>query len=171
MKKFSLLFVILALGLSLAASPAVQSGKIYWGKDVPAGWIGNWPEKFLTVSEKTRFEETSSAQQILEFINALQWNSENISVFDMFTSELGRVCPVVVLANPRITSPEEAKSSGKPVVFILSGIHPAECSGKEADLMLMRDILLGDKKHLLDNQIILICPNFNTASPSDAPNV
>ncbi|MHB8094833.1 MAG: M14 family zinc carboxypeptidase [Candidatus Aminicenantales bacterium] len=161
MKKFSLLFVILAMGLSLAASPAIQSGKIYWGKDLPAGWTGNWPEKFLTVSEKTGFEETSSAQQILEFINALQWNSENISVFDLFTSELGRVCPVVVLANPRITSPEEAKASGKPVVFILGGIHPGEYSGKEADLMIMRDILLGDKKHLLDNQIILICPNFN----------
>ena len=37
MKKFGLLFMILALALSLAASPAAQEGKVYWGKDTPAG--------------------------------------------------------------------------------------------------------------------------------------
>ena len=161
MKKYNLLFVILALGLSLAASPAAQDGKVILGEGRAGGLDWTLAGKIYDCSREDHFEETSSAQQILEFINALQWNSENISVFDMFTSELGRVCPVVVLANPRITSVEEAKASGKPVIFILAGIHPGECSGKEADLMLMRDILLGDKKHLLDNQIVLICPNFN----------
>ena len=68
---------------------------------------------------------------------------------------------MVVLANPRITTADEAKASGKPVILVMGGIHPGEFSGKEAHLMLMRDILLGDKEYFLDNQIILVCPNFN----------
>jgi hypothetical protein len=161
MKKFRLLAIALVLNLALVSWSADQKKKIYWGSEVPAGWNGYWPAKFRTVPEKTNFEETSSGQQILEFINILQWNSENITVFDMYTSELGRVCPVVILANPRISTPEEAKASGKPVIYLQGGIHPGEGPGKEAFLMLMRDILLGRKKYLLDNQIILVCPNFN----------
>ena len=160
------------MSLTMATSSDSKQQKIYWGAEVPAGWNGDWAEKFQTVPEKSRFEQTTSTYQIHEFINVLQWNSENVAIFNMFTSELRKVCPVVVLANPRVTSAAEAKASGKPVIYLQGSIHPPESPGKEALLMVMRDILMGDKKHLLDNQIILVCPNFNvdgtdTWSPND----
>jgi len=161
MKKSKLLALAVLMVLFLAASGSDQQKKIYWGKEVPDSWNGNWPAEFQTIPEKTNYEKTTSSYQVHEFINVLQWNSENVHVFNMFTSELRKVCPVVVLANPRITSPQEAKASGKPVIYLQGSIHPPESPGKEALLMLMRDILLGEKKYLLDNQIILFCPNFN----------
>lgn len=161
MRKVGLIFVVTILNLSLIASPVNDQKKIYWGKEVPVGWNGQWPVELQTISEKTNFEKTTSTYQVHEFINMLQWNSENVHVFNMYTSELRKVCPVVVLANPRITSPREAKASGKPVIYLKGAIHPPESPGKEALLMLMRDILLGDRGYLLDNQIILCCPNFN----------
>jgi hypothetical protein len=172
MKRIGILPLVLVLTLALTATSDSNQDKIYWGAEVPAGWNGDWAEKFQTVPEKTDFEKTTSTYQIHEFINVLQWNSENVYVFNMFTSELRKVCPVVVLASPRITSVREAKASGKPVIYLQGSIHPPESPGKEALLMVMRDILMGDKKHLLDNQIILVCPNFNvdgtdTWSPSD----
>ena len=97
--------------LFLAASGSDQQKMIYWGKEVPDGWNGNWPAEFQTVPEKTNYEKTTSSYQVHEFINVLQWNSENVHVFNMFTSELGRVCSVVVLANPWITSPQEGSTS------------------------------------------------------------
>ncbi|WP_264861638.1 M14 family zinc carboxypeptidase, partial [Klebsiella pneumoniae] len=69
---------------------------------------------------------------------------------------------MVVLANPKISSPAEAKASGKPVIYIQGNIHAGEVEGKEVTMMLMRDILLGDKSSLLNNQIIVFVPIYNT---------
>ncbi|MFC1563677.1 M14 family metallopeptidase [candidate division KSB1 bacterium] len=161
MKRLITLFVIVLLVINVSIAVHAQTGKIYWGDAVPEGWNGKWDEKFLTVPEKTDFNRTTSSYQIHEYINILKWNSENVHVFNMYTSELRTVCSAVVLAEPRVTSPDEARRSGKPVIYIQGNIHPPEAEGKEAILMLMRDILLGDKKYLLDNQILIFCPNFN----------
>lgn len=133
---------------------------IYWGDQVPKGWNGNWNEKFLTVAEKSGYVRTTSSVEVLEFMNTMKWNSENVHVINLFTSELGKVCSAVVLANPRITSPEQARQSGKPVIYLQGNIHPPETEGKEALLMVMRDLLVGSRKYLIDNQIIIICPNL-----------
>ncbi len=161
MKKIGFLIIVCVLGSYLITFGAHEEKKIYWGNEVPDGWNGDWPSEFLTVPEKTNYEKTTSSYQIHEFINALKWHSENMHVETMFISDLRKVCPVVVMANPRITSSKEAITSGKPVIYLQGNIHPVETEGKEALLMLMRDILLGEKKYLLDNQIVIFCPNFN----------
>ena len=68
---------------------------------------------------------------------------------------------MVVMANPRITSARQAKASGKTIIYLQGAIHPDESEGKDALLILMREILLGGKKYWLDKLIILCCPNFN----------
>ena len=151
--------VILFIPLLLLST--AEGEKIYWGSEVPENWNGSWPVEYQTVPEKTGFTRTSSSYQVLEFINTLRWNSECMHIFTMFISELRKSCPVVVMSRPRVTSASEAKKSGRPVVYLQGNIHPPEAEGKEALLMVMRDILLGEKKHLLDNQIIIVCPNFN----------
>ncbi|MCP4724937.1 MAG: M14 family metallopeptidase, partial [bacterium] len=161
MKRMYSLSGIILLCLLLTASVFAQTGTIYWGADVPAGWNGSWDEEYLTVPEKTDYSKTTSSYEVHEYISMLKWNSENVHVFNMYTSTLRKVCSAVVLANPRITSAEEARRSGKPVIYIQGNIHPPEAEGKEAILMVMRDILFGDKKHLLDDQILIFCPNFN----------
>jgi murein tripeptide amidase MpaA len=45
---------------------------------------------------------------------------------------------------------------------VQGNIHAGEVEGKEVTMMLMRDILLGKKSYLLDNQVILIVPIYNT---------
>jgi hypothetical protein len=158
MKKFGI-FALVFLVCGLVAAVAAQ--KIYWGDSVPKGWNGSWSAKFLTVPEKTEYERTTSSYELLEFIDVLKWNSEKVNVVNMYTSAMRKACPVVVLANPRITSPEEAAKSGKTVVYLQGNIHPGEAEAKEALLMLMREILFGKMKHLLDNLIIICCPCFN----------
>ncbi len=155
------IFVLFIGGVITAVPQAPSQGKIYWGNDVPEGWNGNWEEKFLTVPEKTDYARTSSTDDILEFINTLRWSSENVHVVNVYTSTLRKTCPAVVLAEPRITSPREARESGKPVIYLQGNIHPPEAEAKEALLMLMREILFGSRKHLLDDLIIIVCPSFN----------
>lgn len=142
-------------------SSVVQQPGMYWGTEVPEGWTGQWPAELLTVAERSDFTRTMTTRDLYEFIDAVRWRSEYVHVFDIFTTPLGRVSSAIVLANPRVTSPEEAVASGKPVVYIQGKIHPPEPEGAEASLMVLRDILFGARSHLLDNQIIIFNPMFN----------
>ncbi len=154
--KTKLAFVFFLISISLFAQ-----NTIYTGNNVPPNWSGNWPDELRTKSEKANFSYTATYTDVLEYFSMLMWKSENVHTFNMFNSDLGRTSPVLVMSNPRITSPKEAKASGKTVVYLQGGIHPAECEGKEALFMVIRDILFGDKKYLLDELIILVNPNFN----------
>ena len=153
--------IAIAAILALLAPRVPAAQKIYWGDSVPAGWNGKWAAKFLTVPERTNFARTASSTDVLEFIDTLRWSSDKMSIINMFTTTLRRTCPAVVLASPRVTSPDEAVKSGKTVVYLQGNIHAYEPEAKEALLMLLRDILLGKRKNLLDNLIIIVCPNFN----------
>lgn len=147
--------------LAVWSAMAAQPRKIYWGDEVPKAWNGRWPAKFQTVPEKTAFTRTTSTAQLHEFVDVLKWNSDKLHVFTVFTSGLGKAAPAIVLANPRVTTPQEAKASGKAVIYLQGNIHPPESEGTEALLMVVRDVLFGSRKHLLDNQILIVCPIFN----------
>lgn len=149
------------LMVTAAAFGQAPAQKIYWGEDVPDGWNGTWPEKYLTVAEKSKYERTADNREVLEFIDVLRWNSDKVLPLTVFISPLRNVCPAVVLANPRVVRPEDAARSGKTVVYLQGNIHPYEPEGKEALLMLAREILFGKMGNLLDELIIIICPNFN----------
>jgi hypothetical protein len=123
-----------------------------------------WPESLILTPEKSNFVKTSTHAEVMQFIADITALAPNSHVISMGKSPEGRDIPVVVLATSKITSPAEAVLSGKPVIYIQGNIHAGEVEGKEAVMMLMRDILLGKKKHLLENQIILFAPIYNTDS-------
>jgi len=157
-----LILAIMGLGSGPAGgASAATAPKIHWGNDVPRGWNGAWPADLRTVPERTAYARTTSSLQLLEYIDALRWKSELVHVFSMYASPLGRTCPVLVLASPRITTPAEAAASGKTIVYLQGSIHPNEAEAKEALLVLVREILLGKLRRLLDDLVILVCPCFN----------
>lgn len=118
-------------------------------------------DALLTRAEKTAFMETSHNEDVVKFIEALKTSCPLISVEQFGTTKLGNPLQLVIMADPKITTPEEAKASGKPVIYIQANIHAGEVEGKEASMELMRDIAFGPRKYLLDNQIVLFCPNYN----------
>ncbi len=123
-----------------------------------------WSENLITVPEKSNYQKTSTYAEVMAFINAIQSKSDLVHLEFMGKSMEGKDIPVVVMANPKVSSPQEAKASGKPVMYIQGNIHSGEVEGKEILQQMMRDILLGNKKHLLDNQIVIFAPIYNTDS-------
>lgn len=117
--------------------------------------------ELVTRPEKTRYTETSTHKDVTDFINYISSNPL-VNVETIATSKEGRRVAMVILADPPISSPAEAVISGKPVVYVQANIHGGEVEGKEAVMLIMREILYGDKKYLLDNQILLINPMYNT---------
>lgn len=120
-----------------------------------------FPVSLLLVPEKTNFEKTSTYADVMTFLNEIKQLSPYISLHTIGKSTLGMDIPMAVLANPMISNADQAKASGKPVVYIQANIHAGEVEGKEVAMMLMRDILLGDKMNLLQNQIIIFVPIYN----------
>lgn len=123
-----------------------------------------WDQALITTPEKTNYQATSTYADVMAFINTIQSKSDLVHVEYMGTSLEGKDIPLVVLANPAISSVQEAKDSGKAIVYFQGNIHSGEVEGKEVLQILMREILLGDKKYLLDNQIIVFAPIYNSDS-------
>lgn len=123
-----------------------------------------WPRELLTKPERTNYRETSTYAEVMSVVNAAIKDTDKARLISMGTSLEGKDIPVVVLASPMVNSPEEAKASGKPVIYIQGNIHSGEVEGKEAVQIMLREILKGDKGYLLDNQIILFAPIYNTDS-------
>ena len=157
----STLRLVVAVSVIAICSGVMAAQQIYWGDSLPRSWNGEWPPELQTVAERSGFTRTMSTIQLHEYLDTLKWKSENMHVVSMFTSPLRKVAPAIVLANPRVISAQQAKASGKNVVFLLGNIHPPEPEAAEALLLIARDILLGKRKNLLDNQIVVIAPVYN----------
>ena len=118
-------------------------------------------ERLLTVAEASGFTQTSLHSDVLEFVAELQAMSPMVRVETMATSAEGRPLPLIVIGDPVPTSPMDLSYDDRAVVYIQANIHAGEVEGKEAALMLARDILQGRTKSYLDQLVVLICPNFN----------
>ncbi len=120
-----------------------------------------YPDELVTRAEKTLYQETSMSQDVSNFIRVLSENCAFASSETIGFTKEGRPMEIVIMADPQISQASEAKKSGKPVIYIQGNIHAGEVEGKEGSLMLMRDIAFGTRKDLIENQIIIFCPNYN----------
>ena len=117
-----------------------------------------WP---LTEAETSGFTRTSLHGDVMEFVSELQALSPLIRVETMATSVGGRPLPLIVIGDPVPASPLDLRYDDRAVVYIQANIHAGEVEGKEAAMMLARDIVQGATQDYLDRLVILICPNFN----------
>lgn len=124
----------------------------------------SWSDDLILTPEKSNFVKTSTHAEVMAFLKAIESKSGEVFITSMGKSLEGKDIPVAVLARPKVATAAEAKASGKLIIYIQGNIHAGEVEGKESVMMLMRDILLGSKKYLLDNQIILFAPIYNTDS-------
>jgi Zinc carboxypeptidase len=152
--------LLVVLSIAMTAQQPRQP-KIYWGDEVPEHWNGTPPPELQTVGERSGFTRTMSTLQLHEWIAALKLESEYLHVVSMFTSPLRKVAPAIVIASPRVTSPQQARQSGKPVVFLMGNIHPPEPEGAEALMMVARDLATGRHQAVLDDLIVMIAPIYN----------
>ena len=121
----------------------------------------NAPDNLLTKAERTNYQETGSYDDCVAFYAELAKSPlgklERIGV----TAE-GRPLYVFIASKDKAFSAQEAALTGKPIVLLQNGIHPGENGGKDASMMLLRDVLITKTlSYLLDEVVILSIPVFN----------
>ena len=114
-----------------------------------------------TTAETSNYQATTRHADVVAFCNELSKQSPVVRVDSLGKSAEGRDLPLMVLSEPPVKSADEAKRSGKVIVLLWGNIHAGEVDGKEALMMLARDIATGPDRELLKNLIILIAPIFN----------
>jgi len=117
--------------------------------------------KLLTVAEKSGFETTSNYADVQYFISELTKISNTIKVESIAKTTEGRDVPLLIIADPMPQSPADLINDKRVVVYIQANIHAGEVEGKEASLMLARDLVNGLNNEILKKAVVLICPNFN----------
>jgi hypothetical protein len=114
-----------------------------------------------TIAERTNFEATATNAEVIGYCKDLAKESPLIRLAELGTTHEDRKIPLVILADPPVATPEEAARGGKLVVLAMGNIHAGEVDGKEALLMLMRDLALARDRRLLEHLVLLFVPNFN----------
>ncbi|HXV75917.1 MAG TPA: M14 family metallopeptidase, partial [Candidatus Polarisedimenticolaceae bacterium] len=119
------------------------------------------PSRLLTVAERTDFRATASYEETLDFIRGLSREMPEIGLETFGVSPEGRPLPLVVVAAAGADDPARAAAAGKAVVLIQNGIHAGEIDGKDACLMILRDMVRGRHRAWLDSLVLLIVPIYN----------
>jgi len=134
------------------------------------------PEIWRTVAEKSDFRATSTFAETMDFLRRVESRAPDVIRVTSFgaTSE-GRELPLVIVSSDGAFTPAAAKATGKPILLLQSGIHAGEIDGKDASLMLLREIALGKRPDLAEAAVTLFVPIYNLdgherISPYNRPN-
>lgn len=125
-------------------------------------------KEFLTYYETHGFNETPRYAQTVEFSKFLASNSSMISYLSIGTSPQGREIPLLILDKDGLTNPSEIRAKGRSVILAQAAIHAGEPDGKDAGLMLIRDIAIYNKyTGILDSVSLLFIPIINVDGHED----
>ena len=121
-------------------------------------------DALLTVAERSEYESTSTYVDVIELIDRLEAKSPHMRRAVMGRTVEDREIPLLIFADPPVATAaaaREAAAHGKPIVFVMANIHAGEVEGKEASLMLARELATTPDHPLLDDLVIVLAPIYN----------
>lgn len=134
-------------------------------------------DAWTTVAERSNFEATSTHAEVVALLDQFAKDAPELARrVSMGTSVEGRDLPVLILSDPPVGTPAEAKAladrENRVIVLLFGNIHAGEVDAKEAYLVLARQLIEGHRDtrnagpgvHHADplkNLIVLIAPIYN----------
>jgi hypothetical protein len=119
-------------------------------------------DPWITPSERDDLKTTPRYDETVAYLQRLVKAAPQLKLVSLGRSAEGRDVWMVIASKERAFTPEAMRRSGKPVVLAQGGIHAGEIDGKDAGLMLLRDLTVrGTQRTLLDRVNLLFVPIFN----------
>jgi hypothetical protein len=115
----------------------------------------------LTRAERSGFTETSTHADVIAFLDSLRANGRPLRVGRVGETSEGRAIPFVTVSRPMFETPDAARRSGRPIVYVQANIHAGEVEGKEALQALVRDLLADPRPNVLDSIVLVAVPIYN----------
>lgn len=154
------------------------AGRASAGPDIPGpapslppvrGWSGRSEtivtqagDPWITLAEESGFRKTPRYDETIAWIRRLATAAPEVKLVSLGKSPEQRDIWMVVVSRARATTPDALRRSGKPTLLVQAGIHAGEIDGKDAGLMLLRDLTVrGFRRRLLDSVNLLFIPIYN----------
>ncbi|HEU4670317.1 MAG TPA: M14 family metallopeptidase [Dyella sp.] len=125
--------------------------------------LGAHATDWTTPAEAAHFRTTPSYADTLGYLRRLQQAApDKLKLVTFGTTPEGRPMTAVIASGDGSFDPAAARAAHKAVVLLQAGIHPGEIEGKDAGLMLLRDVAVtGRWPHLLDRVVLVFIPVFS----------
>jgi murein tripeptide amidase MpaA len=119
-------------------------------------------DPWITPAERAGFQTTPSYDETVAWLKKLVAVTPELRMVSIGQSSEGRDIWMVIASRDRVFTPETMRQIGKPVLLAQCGIHAGEIDGKDAGLMVLRDLTVGKRLHdLLERVNFLFVPIFN----------
>ncbi len=115
-------------------------------------------DPWITPAEQSGFVTTPGYNETMNWFKKLAAASPVLTMSSIGKSAEGRDIFMIIASTEKNISAASLKKSGKPVFLVQAGIHSGEIDGKDAGMMLLRDIAFGNKRSLLDKVNFLFIP-------------
>ena len=115
-----------------------------------------------TPAEATNYQNGGTLYEpLMSFVYELESRTELMNVLKLTETLGGRDVVLCVLSNPPVFRPGDLAGANRPVVLIVNNVHGGEVAGKDAAMAIMRDLVMGDLRPLLDEVTVLVVPTIN----------
>lgn len=119
------------------------------------------PQKPELPFETSNYTRTSTYAEVMNVVDYVAKVMPNAYVDTMGYSMEGRMLPLVILSDRKVSTPEEAHALGRPLIFVMANIHAGEVEGKDAMMKLLLEFTEGRHSDLLDKITVMIAPIYN----------
>jgi len=119
-------------------------------------------EEWETKFEKSSYLSTDNYENTIKYFEKIAESSEFAELKTIGISPKGRKLKCLIVSKDKLFDPKKAKESNNATILINNGIHAGEVEGKDACMLMLREMLItGEQNSLLENVTLLIIPVFN----------
>jgi len=116
---------------------------------------------WITPTELSGMIDTPDYAETVAWLEKLAAASPVVQTLAFGRSAQGRDLCAVIASREGLDTAAQLATSAKPTLLVQAGIHSGEIDGKDAGMMLLRDIAFGEKGALLDKANLLFIPVLN----------
>jgi hypothetical protein len=116
---------------------------------------------WITPAEKTQLLDSPNYEETVEYLKKLCAESAWMELQTFGSTAQGRLLYIVIATKEKTFNASTVRAGNKPTLLAQAGIHSGEIEGKDAGLMLLRDIAFGGKDALLNHANLLFIPILN----------
>lgn len=117
--------------------------------------------------ETSNYTRTSSYQEVIDVVKYVAYQMPNAYIDTMGYTNDGKILPLVILSDQKVTNPEQAHALDRPLIFVMANIHGGEVEGKDAMMKLLLEFADGKHRDLLSKITIMIAPIYNADGNDD----
>jgi hypothetical protein len=118
-------------------------------------------QPWATPFEQQGYVSSPNYHDTMEWLDKLVDSTDVLQKVSIGKSPQGRDIWMIIASQDGVSTAQALSDNGKATVLVQAGIHSGEIDGKDAGMMLLRDISHRNKRDLIENVNLLFIPIFS----------